>query len=310
MKKNPWVVIAGLVFVFGVLLVILMVSSSLSMFGSSPVRVTSGESILKLKLDGVIIDPSKFLKNLIKYRKDDQIKAIVIEVSSPGGVVGPSQEIYEEVKRVREEFKKPVVVVSTDLIASGAYYVAVAADKIVVQPGTLIGSIGVIMQFANLEGLYNWAKVSRFSISTGKFKDSGAEYRAMRDDEKDYFQALVNDTWVQFKEAVATGRNLKMEDVEPYADGRIMNGAEAVKLKLADEIGTTEDAYKLAAELAGLDEDNYEIFEPPKQRKTIFDILGGEEEEDAVTRIKSMFDSVMHSQLLNKPLYLMPGVLN
>jgi protease-4 len=137
-------------------------------------------------------------------------------------------------------------------MASGAYYSAVGADKIVVAPGAMVGSIGVIMEFANLEKLYDWAKISRFTINTGKYKDSGAEYRSMRDDEKELFQNMINEVWGQFKAAVAEGRNLKPEEVEPYADGRVFTGDFAVKNGFADEVGTVGRAYELAADLAGI----------------------------------------------------------
>src|SRR6185312_1803206 len=221
MRKNPWLMLLVLIFVFGTLFVFVLGSSAISLFGGrSPIKISSKNSIMKLKLEGIIVDEDRLLSALRKYRKENSIKAFVIETNSPGGVVGPSQELNAEFKRTREEFKKPVVVVSQGLLASGAYYAAVGADKIIVAPGALVGSIGVIMEFANLEKLYDWAKVSRYSITTGKFKDSGAEYRSMRADERALFQNLINQVWLQFKQAVADGRGLKLADVEPYADGR------------------------------------------------------------------------------------------
>ncbi len=253
------------------------------------------------------MDGERFLKALKKYREDSKIKAIVVEINSPGGVVGPSQEIFSELKRTREEFKKPVVAVSAGLMASGAYYAAVGADKVVVAPGSLVGSIGVIMEFANLEKLYEWAKISRYTITTGKYKDSGAEFRQMRDDEKELFQNMINEVWQQFKTAVAEGRNLKPEEVEPYADGRVFTGAFAVDKGFADKVGTVGSAYELAAELAGIKD--YEIFEAPKERPSLFDLLAGEEDE--ATSLDRVADRVMNRtfnvNLLNQPLFLMPG---
>lgn len=302
-----------LLFVFGSLFAFLVGSSAVSLFGGGEkMRIVSKDSILHLKLEGVIMSGEKFLKNLKKYRKDDDIKAIVIDINSPGGVVGPSQEIYEEIKRTREEFKKPVVAVSTGLMASGAYYSAVAADKIVVAPGAMVGSIGVIMEFANLEKLYDWAKVDRYTITTGKYKDSGAEYRPMRDDERALFQDMINEVWSQFKDAVATGRNMKPEDVEPYADGRVFTGAKAVKLGFADEVGTVDHAFDVAAKLANMDD--YEIFEIPKRRPSLFDFL--QEDEEPTAKIEKavaaqvadgIFNQFLKADLINKPLYLMPG---
>ncbi|MGZ5280177.1 MAG: signal peptide peptidase SppA [Pseudobdellovibrionaceae bacterium] len=309
MKKNPWLMLGVLLFVFASLFVFLVGSSAISLFGGSDqkLHMLTKNSILHLKLEGVIIDGERFLKALKKYREENEIKAIVIEINSPGGVVGPSQEIFEEIKRTRTEFKKPVVAVSPGMMASGAYYSAVAADKIIVAPGALVGSIGVIMEFANLERLYDWAKISRYTITTGKYKDSGAEYRPMRDDERELFQDMINEVWEQFKDAVATGRNMKKEQVESYADGRVFTGASAVKLGFADEIGTVDRAFDLAAELAGMDD--FEIFEVPKHRPGLFDLIGGiDDEATSASKVADqVLDRVFKAKLLNQPLFLMPG---
>jgi protease-4 len=317
MRRNPWLILVTLLLVFGGFFVYLLKYSTCSIFGNDEPKITSKNSILKLELEGVIIDGKKFIKQLKKYREDDKIKAVVVEVNSPGGVVGPSQEIYQEILDTREVYKKPVVMVSTGLMASGAYYAAVAADKVIVAPGAMLGSIGVIMEFINLEKLYDWAKVSRYTIKTGKYKDSGAEYRAMRPDEKDLFQDLINDVFNQFKEAVAKGRNLKPDFVSQYADGRVFTGAQGVKLGFADEVGTVEDAYDIAADLAGLDD--YEIFDIPKRRPGLLDILQGPEDEASAhsffqvprggfeSAIEGAFRKIFHSELANRPLYLMPG---
>ncbi len=310
--------LAILFLVFGALWVGLVAGSSFSVFGGEgrKFHFTDKPSILRLELNGVILDGKKLLKPLIKYRDEKFIKAVVIEVNSPGGVVGPSQELYEQIKRVREDSGKPVVVVSNGLMASGAYYAAVAADKIMVQPGTLVGSIGVIMQFTNLQKLYEWAKVSRYSITTGKFKDSGSEYRPMRDDERKLFQDMIDDVWRQFVDAVATGRNLKPELVKQYADGRVFTGQQAKDLGFVDEIGTIEDAYDLAAQLANEDPDEIEIFEPPHQGPHWWDLLmQGQDEETAsydgklTKAVDHALDRVMGTHLTNRPLFLMPGAL-
>jgi protease-4 len=166
------------------------------------------------------------------------------------------------------------------------------------------------MEFLNLEKLYSWAKVSRYSISTGKFKDSGAEYRGMRDDEKALFQNLVNDVWEQFKEAVATGRNLKLDFVTQYADGRVFTGKQAVKLGFADEVGTVHDAMEMAADMAGLGDD-YDIFEAPKEHRNFMDFFMNQDDDEASSKIGSQIDRAIRqltrSDLANRPLFLMPG---
>lgn len=291
-------------------------------FGESEKKVSARNTVLHLDMNGVILNGKRFLGNLKKYKDDHRVKAIVININSPGGAVGPSQEIYHEIKRVRDELKKPVVCVTTGVMASGAYYSAVACDKIVVAPGALVGSIGVIMEFANLEKLYDWAKVSRYSITSGKFKDSGAEYRGMRDDEKALFQSMINEVYAQFKGTVMKERKLKEDIVSEYADGRVFTGATAVKLGFADQEGFYDDAVKLAADMAKLG-DNYEVFEIPKKKMSIFD-FGGKEVDDDVNslaqyadllkgqasvgmNVESAMKFLLRAQYLNQPLYMMPG---
>lgn len=288
-------------------------------------RVSTQNEILHLEINGVIMNGKKFLGQLKRYQKDKTIKAIVIDINSPGGAVGPSQEIYYEILRAKQETKKPVICVSTGLMASGGYYSALACDKIVVAPGALIGSIGVIMEFANLEKLYDWAKVSRYTITSGKFKDSGSEYRPMRDDERQLFQTMINEVYMQFKSTVASARGLEMSAVDEIADGRVMTGASAVKLKLADVEGTFEDAVRLAARTAELKDGDYKLFKPKKEHLGLMEILSlanGEEDEDdlnsldGISQLASMskkanpaeiVKSVFKTQYLNQPLFLMPG---
>lgn len=294
-------------------------------FGESEKRVSAKNTVLQLDMNGVILNGKKFIKNLKKYKDDNRVKAIVININSPGGSVGPSQEIYHEIKRVRDELKKPIVCVTTGVMASGAYYSAVACDKIVVAPGALVGSIGVIMEFANLEKLYDWAKVSRYSITSGKFKDSGAEYRGMRDDEKALFQNMINEVYGQFKGTVMKERKLKEDVMNEYADGRVFTGTSAVKLGFADQEGFLDDAVKLAADLAKLG-DNYEVFEIPKKKMSIFD-FGGRESEDDLNSLAEYADLLkgklpgaaaginaegavkylLRTQYLNQPMFIMPG---
>lgn len=285
-------------------------------FGTEPSKkLISQKSILQLDLSGVIINGKKFLKSLKEYKEEDHVKALLININSPGGSVGPSQEIFAEIKRFKEETKKPVVCVTTGIMASGAYYSAVACDKIVVAPGALVGSIGVIMEFANLEKLYDWAKISRYSITSGKFKDSGAEYRAMREDEKALFQSMINEVYAQFKKTVMESRGLKEETMQEYADGRVFTGAKAVELGFADKVGTFEDAVSLAAEMAHLGKD-YELFEIPKKKKSLWDLGDGTDSDplnglakqfQGNTSLNEIVKMVARPELLNQPLFLMPG---
>lgn len=287
--------------------------------GNDKAALVAKNSILVLDLQGVILDGKQFLENLKEYRQDSKIKALFIKVNSPGGAVGPSQEIYSELKRTREEFKKPVVCFTTGIMASGGYYTSLACDKIITAPGALIGSIGVIMNFANLEKLYDWAKVSRYTITSGKFKDSGAEYRAMRPDEKELFQEMITEVYQQFKTAIKESRpNLKQEILDSHTDGRVFTGAKAVELGFADAVGTEDQALDVTAELAGLKKNHYELFKVPKRKKSIWD-FGEEEEKDTINGstmitdktalvLERSFKKVIGAELLNQPVYMMPGV--
>jgi protease-4 len=229
---------------------------------------------------GVILDSKKMLAKLKDVDEDKQVRAVVLRLDSPGGSVAPSQEIYEAVKAM----SKPVVASMGSVAASGAFYIACGAKKVVANPGTLTGSIGVIMEFMNLKGLYEWAKVTRFSIKTGRFKDSGAEYRDMRPDERELLQNLVDDVLSQFKRAVAEGRKLPMKAVSEIADGRIMSGAQAKKLKLIDELGGIEDAIRIAGELAGI-KGKPEVYYSDRQRPRWIDVFfSSQDEEESIAR--------------------------
>lgn len=263
------------------------------------------DSILELQLDGVIIDGKHFLENLKKFASKNKIKGVLVRINSPGGAVGPSQEIYLELKRVREELKKPVVAVATSLAASGGYYAAVAADQIVTTPGSLMGSIGVLIQFANLKDLYKWAKVERYVIKTGEYKDSGADYRDMRPDERALFSEMISEVHGQFKLAVMNGRKLSTDVVEKYSDGRVFTGETAVKLGFADQLGTYQDAIRILGELSGLGSAP-EVFTPPKKRPDLFEVLTEAKISDGLEQnLKSFF----RLQIMGQPMYLMPGAM-
>lgn len=266
-------------------------------------------SILQMKLEGIIMDSSEFVDDLREYAKNENIKGVLISVNSPGGVVGPSEEIYREIKRVRDDLKKPVVVSFNGLAASGAFYASMGATKIYSNAGSLVGSIGVIMEFANLEKLYEWAKIKRFVISTGAYKDSGAEYREMRPDERAVFQKLANEVLDQFKAAVAEGRKLKPEQVTSIADGRVFTGLGAKELGLVDEIGSYTDAIHAVGELTGLGPDP-KLYDPPSPNPTLAEIIGQVKTNVSLgSEVSHLKNAIMHSQYWGQPLFLMPGAV-
>ena len=254
------------------------------------------EFVAIIELKGVIMDSKRIIKNLKEAEEDKDIKAVVLRLNSPGGAVAPSQEIYEQVKK----FPKPLVVSMDSVAASGAFYVASGAKKVYANAGTLTGSIGVIMEFLNLKKLYDWAKVERYSIKTGKFKDSGADYRDMIPEERDYFQSLVMDTLEQFKAAVATGRHMSADEVSAIADGRVFTGVQAKKLKLVDEIGTLDDAIEYIAKEAKI-KGKPRIAYPSKKSRGLQDLIlgSGKDDDDGFEEEQSFVDRLV-SQMADR----------
>lgn len=309
-KKHSWVVLIVFIFIFGGLF-FLSNQGSLNWVESADLSIKNNR-ILVHEFNGMILDSSKWIERVDKQVQKSRIRAVVFLINSPGGVVGPSQELYSFIKKIRDEYKKPVVVYSSGLLASGAYYMALGANHIMAAPGAMIGSIGVIMEFMNLESLYDFVKVKRFSITTGKYKDSGSGYRSMRDDEKQLFQNLINDVHQQFTQTVQTERNLSEEVTSEYCDGRVFTGKQAQELKFVDSIGSQSDAIMKAAELSGLGSD-YQIHRLPKVRTLNWDILFTDEEEEASSKVNQVFmnnlKELLRTNYSGQPLYLYPGSL-
>jgi protease-4 len=218
-------------------------------------------------LKGVILDSRPVNDALEKFSKDDSIKAIILRIDTPGGGVGPSQEIFDKVRSVRK--KKTVVASMGSMATSGGYYVACAAEKIVANPGSLTGSIGVIMHFTNVEDLFKKVGLRASVIKSGKYKDAGSPFRDMTKEERELLQALIDDVHEQFVDAVSGSRTLDKEKVKEIADGRIFTGRQAVGLKLVDELGDLDHAAEVAATLAQLD-GKPELVYPKEERRSVW----------------------------------------
>lgn len=203
-----------------------------------------------IELKGIIYDSDEIVKDIKQFNDDSSIQAIVLRIDSPGGAVAPSQEIYREVEKLSQ--KKFVVASIGSLGASGAYYVACAANTIYANPGSITGSIGVIMEFVNMKELFKWAKIEPVVIKSGEFKDSGAPYRDMTETERKYLQELIDNVHAQFMNAVAQKRKLDIKDVKKIADGRIFTGEMAKNIGLVDMLGDFDDAVEFAAQSAGI----------------------------------------------------------
>jgi protease IV len=245
-----WGLVGTAIMVVTFLLVVLLITVLLT--GEEGIA-DGGAKIGVIVIEGVISGDlaERTVRQLTKYGDDPSIKAIVLRVDSPGGGVASSQEIYEEVKRIRARGKLVVASLGS-VAASGGYYIACTAERIFANAGSVTGSIGVIVQLANAEDLLRKVGVESTVITSGPFKDSGNPTRALRPEERQVFQALVDDVYQQFVEAVAAGRNLPVDEVRQAADGRIYTGRQAKDLRLVDELGSFQDAIAYAASVSGI----------------------------------------------------------
>jgi protease-4 len=229
-----------------------------------------GPKVALVELEGLIVDADELVRDLKAHRDNPSVRAVVIRINSPGGVVGPTQELHEALVKTRKA-GKPVVASLAGVAASGGYYVAVAADQIYANPGTLTGSIGVIMQTANLAELMKKVGVDFVVVKSGAYKDIGNIARPMSAEERRVLQALLDDVHGQFVAAVAAGRKLSRARVLEFADGRIFSGAQAKTLGMVDALGGLEDAVSAAGRLAGLGASPSVL--PPRRRFSFSDLL-------------------------------------
>jgi len=228
------------------------------------------DKVAVLTIEDVILDSDKYLESLNKIRKNSSVKAIVVRINSPGGAVGPSQEIYSELLSIKDKF--PVVASMGAVAASGGYYIACAADTIYANPGTITGSIGVIAQFLSYKDLLQWAKIDVEVIKSGKFKDVGSPFRTMTEEDKRYFQQLIDNVYNQFKTTVSITRGINKNDLATIADGRVFSGEQAQDLNLIDELGNLNDAIAYAAKQGGIEGDP-ELVHYPEKKSLLQELL-------------------------------------
>ncbi|KAA0895359.1 signal peptide peptidase SppA [Oryzomonas rubra] len=238
--------------------------------GGMDTKLADKEGVGLLEVRGMILDSKDTIRQLRYFLKQENIKAVVLRVDSPGGVVAPSQEIYEEVKKFAA--KKKIIVSMGSLAASGGYYISAPATLIYANPGTITASIGVILKLSNIETLMDKIGIKSYTLKTGKFKDSGSPLRELSTEDRAMLQAVIDNTHEQFVRAVAAGRKLPLEDVRRIADGRILSGEQAKGLKLVDRLGTLQDAIDEAGRLAGITGDP-EVIHAPKKKIDYLDVL-------------------------------------
>ncbi len=275
--------------VFTILLIAAVIGAVVYFLGKEKkeFKVASNNSIGVIKLYGVIRESDDFIRKLKELANNKKIKAIIIKINSPGGAVVPSQEMYREILRLKK--KKKIFAYIKSLGASGAYYVASATNKIFANPGSIVGSIGVIIEFTNIEKLLNKLGIKGVVIKSGKFKDVGNPTREMTDDEKAYLKSLVMNIYNQFLHDVSKARKIDINKLKKIADGRVFTGEEAIKLGLVDKIGNFDDLVdyiKKQCKIKGKPEIVY-----PEEKKPFFRqiIDGAENLIYEKTRLKPMY---------------------
>lgn len=325
-KRNPLVIVLVISFLF-FLVFLAAVGFYMKSMGTNPTTAkkqffSKSNQIGVIELNGTIMDSKKWLEQIEQFEEDSMIQAVLIRINSPGGAVGPSQEIHDAVKKL--SVKKPTYVSMGSVCASGGYYVAVAANKIYATPGTITASIGVIMQFADMSKLFQWAKVSPYNIKTGKYKDVGNPAREMSADEKDLLQKMIMNVLSQFRRAVSEGRKLSMDKVIEVSDGRIMSGEQAKELKLVDELGGINDAIAALALKAGI-QGKPQLVYITKKRHFLEAIFSGDDNADSeskysnslignifqaikiIAQLNSSNEASTGTQAFSGPLFILPS---
>ena len=267
------------------------------------------ESLLLLNVEGIIDSKvaKRFAKNVRTYAEEDQIKGVLVRMDSPGGTVSASQEINMAIREVSKRYKKPIYVSGGDVVASGGVLSIMQADQIFTNEGTHFGSIGVIGVFHNFSELAKWAKIERYSITSGEFKAAGNSYRKMTFRERELIENLSEKFHDQFKQAIIEGRKLEPKDVELFADGRVFTGADAVEYGLADKVGTFNDTIRALGEKTGLGS-NPKLFDPNNKNsfENFFETFA-KAKMSPVSQLVSYW--VQLQSLSGKPVYLLPTVL-
>jgi len=281
-RKSDWIIgglLGGGVLFIAILMVLLVFGPMLS--SASSFSYNGKGRIALIEIRGPISRAQDTISQIIKHREDDSVRAIVLRIESPGGAVAPTQEIFDELRKTREAGK--IIVASMGSVAaSGGYYIACSADSIIANPGTITGSIGVIMEVPHAEGLLDKVGIGWQVVKSGKHKDIGSLSRGMTDKEIGLLQSVIDDVYDQFVDAVTRYRPLSREEVVELADGRIYTGNQAVLLRLVDRLGTYQDAIALAGKMAGLPEKPKVVRQRPK---TFFEMLM--DNMDSMTRLYS-----------------------
>jgi protease IV len=263
-----------------------------------------GGRIAVLEVDGIIGDDAEFLRQLRRFRDDGSVRGYLVNINSPGGVVAPSQSIYQELRRIRSEDEVPVVAAISGVGASGGYYVALAADSIFALPGSITGSIGVIMEIPDASELMGKVGVRMQTIMSSEHKDVGSPFRPLDAADRAILDSLVLDVYGQFVDVVVLERGLDAATVRAIADGRILSGRQALEHRLIDRLGNREDALATAGRMAGLG-DSPRTVRPPQPRVTIWDLILGRAALGVLSRLTAPLDPALSRPALK---YVVPSL--
>jgi protease-4 len=287
-RRRSWII--GFLGVLAICLLVVLGTDVLTRWLGSEKALPTGEKVAVVRVEGMVLDARQVVEALERQAKDPKVKAIVLRVDSPGGAVAPTQEIFRAVRALSK--KKRVVASLGSMATSGGYYVACAAERIVANPGTLTGSIGVVVHLANFEKLLSKLGIEGQVVKSGDFKDMGSMYRPLSERERNILQEVVNDVHEQFVEDVARSRNMELEKVRTIADGRIFSGRQAKGLGLVDELGGLKEAIQLAAKMAQIKGEPL-VLEEPKEKFSL---------------LRWLLDSSFGSLVTNRE-YLLSGIL-
>lgn len=285
-----WIVLGGGAFFLFIAVVFVFVYAAVR--SSDTADFTGfGDRIAVVDLDGVIVEPKTVVTQLKRYGDDSSIKAIILHIDSPGGGAAASEEIYREVRRLRDEKHKRIVASIETVGASGAYYVASATNKIYANEASIVGSIGVIAEWYNYADLIKWAKLKQITLKAGEFKDTGSPTRDMTPAEKAYMQGLIDDMHQQFIHNVAAGRKVQDDQIKGIADGRVWTGKQALSIKLIDQIADFQAAVQDTAKSVGITGEPT-LVTPEKERKSLLDLMFGDVSDLVPDRAKLMQSNV------------------
>jgi len=262
-------IFVGLAVIAGLLIFFFSILFFIGLYTGRTGRLSFGDKVAVVEIKGVIAQSSGIIEEIDQYAEDNGVKAIILRIDSPGGGVGPSQEIYREILKVKT--RKKVVTSMGAVAASGGYYIACASDLIVANPGTITASIGVLMEFTDLEELLKKIGVKGIILKAGEHKDIGSPFREMTPEEKKIMQEVLDNVHQQFIQAVAEGRKMDRNKVTQIADGRILTGEQAQQLGLVDRMGNLQDAIDMAAKMVKIEGKPTVIY--PKKRLSLWEFL-------------------------------------